>query len=86
MDVQGYEDKVIHDGSLLINRAKILLIKTSFNPLYLEQPLFRDIYECLRDDFNYMGSLQQSQTISRIEGSILQEDSIFMRKPIRILI
>jgi len=81
MDVQGYEDKVIHGGSLLINRAKILLIETSFNPLYLGQPLFRDIYECLRDDFNYMGSLQQSQTISRIDGSILQEDSIFIRKP-----
>ena len=81
MDVQGYEDKVIHGGRLLINRAKILLIETSFNPLYLGQPLFGDIYECLRDDFNYMGSLYQSQTISKIDGSILQEDSIFVRKP-----
>jgi FkbM family methyltransferase len=81
MDVQGYEDKVIQGGRSLINRAKILLIETSFNPLYLGQPLFRDIYECLVDDFNYMGSLYQSQTISIIDGSILQEDSIFMRKP-----
>jgi FkbM family methyltransferase len=80
IDVQGYEDKVIQGGRSLINRATILLIETSFNPLYLGQPLFGDIYECLRDDFHYMGSLYQSQSTSRIDGSILQEDSIFINK------
>ncbi|RPJ77658.1 MAG: FkbM family methyltransferase [Alphaproteobacteria bacterium] len=79
IDVQGYEDKVIAGGTELIKKAKILIIETSFLPLYVGQPLFENIYDSLRENFRYMGALSQSRNL--IDGSILQEDSIFMRKP-----
>lgn len=78
IDVQGYEDKVIRGGVTTIRRAKILIIEISFRPLYDGQPLFSDIYDSLiSEGFDYMGSLQQLK--SPIDGSTLQEDSLFMK-------
>jgi len=79
IDVQGFEDKVIAGGRNIMRRATILILETSFQPLYIGQPLFEDIYDSLKQDFRYMGSLSQSQ--SQIDGSVLQEDSIFVKKP-----
>ena len=79
IDVQGFEDKVIAGGRNIIRRATILILETSFQPLYIGQPLFEDIYDSLKQDFRYMGSLSQSQ--SQIDGSALYEDSIFVKKP-----
>lgn len=80
MDVQGFEDKVIAGGGNIVKRAAILILETSFSPLYIGQPLFGDIYDLLKEDFRYMGALDQSR--SPIDGSILQEDSIFVNRSI----
>lgn len=80
MDVQGFEDKVIAGGRNIIKRARVLILETSFSPLYIGQPLFGDIYDSLKEDFRYMGALSQSH--SPIDGSILQEDSIFVNRSI----
>jgi FkbM family methyltransferase len=79
IDVQGYDDKVIRGGQSTISRAKVLIVETSFQSLYVGQPLFEDIYNMLSSmDFKYMGNLSQMK--SPIDGSILQADSIFIKE------
>ena len=79
IDVQGYEDKVIAGGINTIKRSKILIIETSFQPLYIGQPLFEDIYNFLKNDFRYMGAFGDIRT-NQIDGSPLFQDSIFIKK------
>src|SRR5262249_21391438 len=45
IDVQGFEDRVIAGGQKTIQMAKLLILETSFEPLYENQPLFDTIYE-----------------------------------------
>jgi hypothetical protein len=78
IDVQGYEDRVLKGGLETIQRASLLVIETSFEPLYQGQPLFGDIYSMLVDrGFRYAGSLDQLSHAR--DGRPLQEDSIFVR-------
>ena len=78
IDVQGTEDKVILGGEKLISRASILIVETSFRPLYKSQPLFDNIYDLLkRHYFVYMGTEHIIRNPN--DGSILQCDSVFMR-------
>ena len=77
MDVQGYEDRVIRGGQSVISRAKVLIVETSFQCLYVGQPLFKGIYDILvKMGFTYVGALTQLR--SRLDGSVLQADSIFV--------
>ena len=78
IDVQGSEDKVIAGGENTIKQATILILETSFQTLYEGQPLFEDIYDSLKEDFRYMGSLGESR-MNRIDGSPLFADSIFVK-------
>ena len=79
LDVQGTEDKVIMGGERLLSRASILIVETSFQPLYQGQPLFDDIYEMLRQRaFVYAGSEDTLRNPN--DGSILQCDSVFCRQ------
>lgn len=82
IDVQGFEDRVIAGGRDIVKRAGILILETSFQPLYVGQPLFEDIYDLLKEDFRYMGALSESR--SPIDGSMLQEDSVFVNRFERI--
>lgn len=76
IDVQGTEDKVILGGEELISRASILILETSFQPLYQDQPLFDDIYGMLKQKgFSYIGSEHTIRNPN--DGCILQCDSIF---------
>ena len=77
IDVQGYEDRVIHGGKKVVSGAKVLIVETSFQSLYETQPLFDSIYVLLKQiGFKYMGSLDQLK--NPINGSVLQSDSIFI--------
>lgn len=79
IDVQGYEDKVVAGGKQFLSTTKVLIIETSFKKLYEGQMLFGDIYDILTNiGFTYMGCLDRLR--NPIDGSILQEDSIFMRE------
>ncbi len=78
IDVQGFEHKVISGGRNTVRLATILIIETSFQSLYVGQPLFEYVYELLREDFRYMGALDQSQSLT--DGSVMYEDSIFVKK------
>ncbi|MBD2353379.1 FkbM family methyltransferase [Tolypothrix sp. FACHB-123] len=78
LDVQGYEYKVIRGAENTIMRCKLLIIETSFEPLYEGQPLFNDLYnELIKYGFVYAGAIEQNYNPQN--GKILQADSIFIR-------
>ena len=78
IDVQGFEDRVIAGGLKTIQMAKLLILETSFESLYDDQPLFDTIYETVkRIGFAYHGNF--SQLLSPIDGNILQADGIFIK-------
>jgi FkbM family methyltransferase len=78
IDVQGYEGEVIAGARRTLERAKLVIVETSFRRLYAEQPLFDTIYGALTAlGFRYLGSSDRQP--SPTDGFPLQEDSIFIR-------
>jgi FkbM family methyltransferase len=78
VDVQGAEDRVIAGGRSVLARARVVIIETSFEPLYKGQALFHDIHEMMRGlQFSYHGNLDQLS--SPEDGRVLQGDAIFVR-------
>jgi FkbM family methyltransferase len=78
IDVQGYEDRVIRGGQETVSRAKVVIIETSFQCLYIGQAMFEDIYDMLKQKgFRYIGALEQLR--SPLNGSVLQADSVFIK-------
>lgn len=78
IDVQGFEDKVLLGGVKTIRRAHILIVETTFQPLYRGQPLFGAIYDSLRAlGFVFHGC--ENLLRNPNDGMILQSDSVFMR-------
>jgi FkbM family methyltransferase len=79
IDVQGYEDKVLAGGEITIKRSKIIIIETSFEKLYEQQPLFDDIYHSLIGwGFSYAGNIDQLEDPN--DGRPLQCDAIFIKR------
>lgn len=78
IDVQGYEAHVLCGGERTIRRARLLIIETSFEPLYAGQALFGDVHQALRGwGFRYAGSVGSLPHPK--DGRPLQEDSLFLR-------
>jgi FkbM family methyltransferase len=78
IDVQGFEDKVIHGGKETIQRCQVVILETSFEALYEGQPLFHDIYNLMIDmGFKYSGSM--GQLVDPKTKQCLQSDSLFTR-------
>ncbi|HVT90296.1 MAG TPA: FkbM family methyltransferase [Tepidisphaeraceae bacterium] len=79
MDVQGFETRVIKGGRSTILRAKLVIVETSFQRIYQDQPLFGDVYQLLVNELGlrYCGSIDRQP--SPVDGFPLQEDSIFLR-------
>ncbi len=79
IDVQGFEDKVIDGGMELINRAKAITVEVSFQELYKEQPLFKDVYDRLtRAGFSYEGNLDNY--FDQKTGIPIYSDALFIKK------
>ena len=79
IDVQGYEDRVLRGGEQTVRRAQVILVETSFEPLYEGQLLFDGIHELLgKWGFRYAGAVGQLQ--SPLDGRVLQADSLFVRR------
>ncbi len=77
LDVQGYEGYVLAGGEQTIRRAALVIVETSFQPLYEGQPLFGDVYRILTGwGFTYAGALAQLQHPE--SGRTIQEDSLFL--------
>ena len=78
IDVQGFEDQVLRGGTQTLRQADVLLIETSFEALYENQPLFDDVYRHLvSEGFVYQGALEQ--LLSPKDQRPLQADSLFVR-------
>lgn len=79
IDVQGYEARVIRGAKNFLDHVNVIIIETSFYELYEGQLLFADIYELLsKQGFVYSGTWEQLR--SPIDGTPLQQDSIFIKK------
>jgi FkbM family methyltransferase len=80
IDTQGYDDRVLKGGRQLLKKIDYVLVEVSFSPLYDGQANFHDIYDFLRAaGFYYAGNMEQ--LLSPQDGSILQADALFVRKP-----
>jgi len=78
IDVQGFEDKVLMGAEATIQKAEVIVIESSFEVLYEDQPLFDDIYRAMMHrGFVYKGAMDQ--LVSPKDGRPLQTDAIFMR-------
>ncbi len=79
IDVQGYEKQVIEGSYDLLRNAECLIVEVTFRELYNTQPLFPEIYALILEfGFVYHGALDVLR--SPIDGLVLQEDAIFLRK------
>ena len=77
IDVQGFEKQVLDGGKETLNKVKIIIIETSYIPLYKDQLLFAGVHDYLtKAGFQFHGNL--GQLINPNDGSILQGDSIFI--------
>lgn len=78
MDVQGSESNVIRGGAKTVSRAKVVILETSFETLYENEPLFDGIYKTMVNlGFKYHG--QMGQLNSPVNSLPLQADCIFLR-------
>lgn len=79
IDVQGAEYQVLQGGLKFLQYVDIVLVETSFEPLYDGQAFFREIHSffCERG-YEYRGNF--GQQVSNIDGSILQVDALFIRE------
>ncbi len=60
IDVQGYEGPVLRGGQATLRRAAVVLIETSFAPLYRGQLLFADLLGQMGAlGFNFHGNMAQ---------------------------
>jgi FkbM family methyltransferase len=79
IDVQGYEDRVLHGGQQTLRRAAAMLVEMSFEELYEHQPLFDSVCQQVQElGFTYQGNLEQMNCPKT--GRVLQVNGIFMRK------
>lgn len=79
IDVQGYEEKVLHGGKSTLNNAAAVIIESSYLPFYSGQWLFGEQFQFLTSlGFQYMGIIEQ--TNSKETGLPLFGDSIFIKK------
>ena len=79
IDVQGFEDKVIMGGQNVIERAQVIIVETTFEPLYQGQVLFDGIYSMLTaKGFELRGCEEPLRNPE--DTRIMQCDSIFVRK------
>ena len=80
IDVQGTEDRVLRGGERTVARASVILVETSFVPLYVGQTTHRDVCDLLQGwGFVYAGALDQ--LLDPRTGHVLSADSIFVRQP-----
>jgi FkbM family methyltransferase len=78
IDVQGYEDRVLHGGEQVIRQADLVLIETGFEQLYEGEADFDTVYEIMSSyGFRYAGNLDQVRSPST--GRPLYADALFVR-------
>jgi FkbM family methyltransferase len=80
IDVQGFEDQVLAGGPRTVARAAVVLVETSYVPLYEGGPLFADIAASM-DVMGFRYSGARGVLTDPRDGRPLQENSIFLPDP-----
>ena len=79
IDVQGYEDRVLRGGEQTVRSANVVLIETSFEPLYEGEANFATVYDLMRGyGFRYAGNLDQVRNSA--DDRPLYADALFARE------
>ena len=79
IDVQGFEKQVIEGGKNVLSKARIIILEVSYEPLYLGQPTFKEIYDELYSlGFEFHGNIEYLRNPKDL--SILQSDALFIRR------
>lgn len=78
IDVQGTEDRVLDGGRRILERTRVVLLETSFAPLYENQASFESLADRLRPlGFRFCGPLASARRDPET-GRTLQIDAIFI--------
>jgi FkbM family methyltransferase len=82
IDVQGFEGNVIEGGKNTLKNADVVVVETSFFPLYEHQPLIGDIQQMLGDiGLRYYGALHTHY--SKKTQRPMYEDSVFISEKVQ---
>jgi FkbM family methyltransferase len=77
IDVQGYEDRVIRGGRMVLSTAKACILEVSLDSLYEQQAEFKDLLSMLGQlGFRYAGNLQQ---VYEEDGHVIYLDAVFIK-------
>jgi len=77
LDVQGFEDRVIHGGQETLKKAKACIVEISLDRLYENQATFQNLSNCFYElGYEYTGNLHQSYAD---DGHVISIDAIFKR-------
>jgi methyltransferase, FkbM family len=77
LDVQGYEDRVIHGGKQTFINAKACILEVCLDTLYEGQATFKDLLLTLNDlGYRYVGNLSQTYGEG---GHVIFLDAVFMQ-------
>jgi FkbM family methyltransferase len=78
IDVQGYEEAVLRGATETLKRTDVIILEVSYQPLYLRQGTFNEIYKLLIENgFEFKGCF--APMLSKLDGSILQSDAVFSK-------
>ena len=78
LDVQGYEDRVLHGASRLLTRTHACLLEVCLDPLYEGQASFETLVRLLAHyGLAYAGNLDQSYGK---DGRVMWLDALFLRR------
>jgi FkbM family methyltransferase len=79
LDVQGSEMAVFEGARKTLECTDLIVCEVAFKPLYVDQPLFHDVYSLLVDrGFDFCGQL--SELKNPMNGETLQIDALFLRR------
>ena len=77
LDVQGYEDRVIAGGEMVLRRAAACIVEVSLDALYAGQPSFEHLAAQLNAlGLRYAGNLEQTFAP---DGHVVFLDALFVR-------
>ncbi|MEW9571159.1 FkbM family methyltransferase [Rhodanobacter sp. Si-c] len=77
LDVQGYENRVLHGAKACLQRMKLIQLELSFRPLYSDQTNFTETC-CMLESFGFDLVGIEPGFMDYSTGELLQADGIFL--------
>lgn len=77
LDVQGFEDRVVRGAQETLPRCSAIIVEVNNERFYDGQTGFADIFDLLREHFDFVGVLEQ---VFAENGRVRWFDAVFMRR------